>query len=158
MGYNLSSWGDVFVYHSSTSQLQDLGRLGRESDAHCMNNAGEIAGFYFDTSSSGGFLYSKGSFRALGAIYHRGINDNGDVVGDVGMHASVLYHGQSTVQDLNTIVADPTWSLQIASGINNSGQICGYGVHYGFQFRGFLITPVFHPFFLAQPAKGISGK
>jgi len=99
---------------------------------------------------------------ALGAIYPNSINDNGDVVGQLyevsGGHAGVLYNGQSSLQDLNTIVADPTWSLQNATGINNSGQICGSGLHNGLQFRGFLITPVFHPYFLAQPAKAISGK
>jgi hypothetical protein len=153
---------DVFVYHAGTGQLQDLGLLGFYSQAQCMNNSGEIAGSYYDYTSSGGFLYSKGSFRALGAIYPNSINDNGDVVGQLyevsGGHAGVLYNGQSSLQDLNTIVADPTWSLQNATGINNSGQICGSGLHNGLQFRGFLITPVFHPYFLAQPAKAISGK
>jgi probable HAF family extracellular repeat protein len=159
-GY-LRESNDVFVYHAGTGQLQDLGLLGFYSEAQCMNNSGEIAGSYFDYSSSGGFLYSKGSFRALGPIYPNGINDNGDVVGDLtdsSAHAGVLYNGQSSLQDLNTIVADPTWLLQHAAGINNSGQICGFGVHNGLQLRGFLITPVFHPYFLAQPAKSSSGK
>jgi hypothetical protein len=44
--------------------------------------------------------------------------------------------------DLNLLI-DPTtgWVLNEASGINESGQIVGWGLHNG-QTRAFLITPV----------------
>jgi hypothetical protein len=65
-----------------------------------------------------------------------------------------VYHaGTGQLQDLGRL-----GFYSQAQCMNNSGQICGFGVHNGLQLRGFLITPVSHPYFLAQPAKSIPGK
>jgi probable HAF family extracellular repeat protein len=42
---------------------------------------------------------------------------------------------------LNTLIPeDADWNLEEASGINDHGQIVGYGLHHG-QERAFLLTP-----------------
>jgi len=49
------------------------------------------------------------------------------------------------MQDLNNLI-DPNlgWTLTNAVGINDNGQICGYG-QYGGQQEAFLLTPVPEP-------------
>ena len=74
------------------------------------------------------------------------INDAGDVVGVSGtgpgmsaLHA-FLWNG-FTMFDLNDLIdASSGWQLEAASGINNRGQITGFGTYNG-QERAFLLTP-----------------
>jgi hypothetical protein len=43
--------------------------------------------------------------------------------------------------DLGTkIPANSGWTLLVAGGINNGGQINGWGIHNG-NYRAFLLTP-----------------
>jgi len=39
--------------------------------------------------------------------------------------------------DLNELAADSGWVLELATGINDAGQITGIGLHHG-QSRAFL--------------------
>jgi len=78
------------------------------------------------------------------------INYHGVVVGKVyiGNHPELPSHAfvwkNGVMKDLNCLIAaDPTWELQVATDINDSGIIVGYGSHLG-KTRGFLLTPV-HP-------------
>ena len=78
------------------------------------------------------------------------INNHGVVVGKVyiGNHPELPSHAfvwkNGVMKDLNCLIAaDPTWELQVATDINDSGIIVGYGSHLG-KTRGFLLTPV-HP-------------
>ncbi|MBV9274591.1 MAG: hypothetical protein JO333_11905, partial [Verrucomicrobia bacterium] len=58
----------------------------------------------------------------------------------VNLHAFLYTAG--TVQDLNNLLAtNPGWILQTATGINNAGQIVGYGTING-QIHAFLLTPL----------------
>jgi hypothetical protein len=41
---------------------------------------------------------------------------------------------------LQTKITDSSWTLLVASGINNRGQIDGWGIHNG-NYRAFLLTP-----------------
>jgi hypothetical protein len=53
---------------------------------------------------------------------------------------AIVYKG-GKAQDLNTLIPeDADWNLEEASGINDHGQIVGYGLHHG-QERAFLLTP-----------------
>lgn len=46
-----------------------------------------------------------------------------------------------TMVDLNDLIpANSGWYLEATTGINNRGQIVGYGLHGG-QQRAFLLTP-----------------
>ena len=55
-------------------------------------------------------------------------------------HAFIYQGGE--MQDLNMLLpADADWTLEQANGINDKGQIVGYGLHHG-QERAFLLTPI----------------
>lgn len=81
------------------------------------------------------------------------INESGQVVGassveNGDLHA-FIWEENIGIQDLNDLI-DPnepllgTFVLQVATGINDKGQIIGYGEHDGKQ-HGFLLTPLPSP-------------
>ena len=71
--------------------------------------------------------------------YGQGINGLGQVVGVSG-NSAFLYSG-GKLTDLNSAI-DPNagWTLDYANGINNNGQITGFGFHDG-RTEAFLLTP-----------------
>jgi len=75
-----------------------------------------------------------------------GINDVGKVVGDSFTssgqpHAFLWNNGK--MFDLNNLLSDNSgWELVSAQGINNRGQIVGYGFFYDQGYKAFLLTPV----------------
>jgi probable HAF family extracellular repeat protein len=75
------------------------------------------------------------------------VNDRGQVVGqssitaDAAIHAFLYSDGQ--MQDLNSLLTPNSgWTLREATGINDAGQIVGFGAFNGSFFRAFLVTPV----------------
>ncbi|HVG24367.1 MAG TPA: hypothetical protein VND45_09460 [Thermoanaerobaculia bacterium] len=103
------------------------------------------------TSDVGAFLWTGWTMTNLGTLpgwygsKAYSINKNLDVVGvawDIfggGTHHAVIWRG-GVIEDLNTWISDPEWELQIAYGINDAGQIVGYGRHKD-QGRAFLLEP-----------------
>ena len=73
------------------------------------------------------------------------MNDEGQVVGNTYSSAGPYLYSNGALTDLNTMI-DPAsgWALAEAWGINNSGQIAGYGYNGG-QEEAFLLTPVPEP-------------
>ncbi len=56
--------------------------------------------------------------------------------------------------DLNNLIsANSGWTLEVANGINDSGEICGYGL-IGGNTHAFLLTPVPKPSTFALLAVG----
>src|SRR5262249_2893600 len=73
-----------------------------------------------------------------------GINNLGQVVGNaqtaLGADHAFLYDG-GTMIDLNDeIPPDAGWTLQYAHGINDAGQITGYGINPSGKVEAFLLT------------------
>jgi len=68
------------------------------------------------------------------------VTGTSDTTGDRAFHA-FLYSGGAII-DLNDLI-DPLagWQLVDAKGINNRGQITGYGI-LGDDYRAFLLTPL----------------
>jgi probable HAF family extracellular repeat protein len=145
----------AFLY--SGGQMIDLGTLGGSSStAYGINNSGQITGQSQITGNSAYhiYLYFRGQMRDLGTLgtspetWAFAINNLGQIVGqadipasNIGTHA-ILYSG-GKIHDLNDLLAPNSgWILASAKGINDRGQIVGYG--FGPLPNGphaFLLTP-----------------
>jgi probable HAF family extracellular repeat protein len=136
--------------------MKDLGILtsGGTSQGNAVNNAGEVAG-WASTGTSGyhAFAYLgtqmvdiQGSQFLASSSMGLGINDAGWIVGraDEGNGGSFafLWRDGLGMVDLNSLI-DKTqgWDLLSATGINNHGQIVGFGIHNGLTL-GFVLNPV----------------
>ncbi len=147
----LSNDYHAFLY--SGEAMIDLGTLGgARSSGIGINDVGQVTGFSFTTgnNASHAFLYSNGAMFDLGTLggpqsSGQEINNSGEVTGwaDIagsGRHA-FLYSG-GAMYDLNDqISADSGWVLLQGNGINNAGQITGYGLKSG-VIHAFLLTPI----------------
>jgi probable HAF family extracellular repeat protein len=153
-GYSLNSSGHFrgFIYSGGTmTDLGTLGELFSSSGGHAINNAGHVAG----NSESFAFLYRNGSMTNLGTLPNgtvsigHAINDFDQITGTSytlsasGWHA--FLYSSSVMIDLNDLI-DPAsgWKLYEGNGINNAGQITGYGTISG-QYHAFLLTPIPEP-------------
>ncbi|MFO0811489.1 MAG: PEP-CTERM sorting domain-containing protein [Gemmataceae bacterium] len=130
-----------------------LGTLGGQNTVgFAINDAGQIVG-YSETAAgeTHAFRYSDGfGIVDLGTVagtsgsLARGMNNQGDVVGQSGTRAFLFRDGLG-MADLNGLI-DPTsgWFLQVATDINENGQIAGFGTLGGIT-RAFVLTPVPEP-------------
>jgi probable HAF family extracellular repeat protein len=124
-----------------------------ESYAEGVNSHGEVVGEFLtdDGKSFHAFLYSQGSFTDIGVsdvVGVSAINDQSQIVGIAGFasgqHAFLYQNG--ALFDLNAAIPqDFGWEVTSALGINNVGQIAGYGVFQGKYRRAFVLTPATSP-------------
>jgi probable HAF family extracellular repeat protein len=100
-----------------------------------INDLGQIVGAYSDGTGAHSFLYSNGVFTTLPDIAGfgaYGINDIGQIVGTSG----VLNPDGSF-----TPIAGPGYIHTVSVGINDSGQVVGYGNDATDRSISFLATP-----------------
>jgi probable HAF family extracellular repeat protein len=133
----------------------DLGTFGGlRSQAYAINASGQVTGYANPTNSNNtrAFLYSGSVLTNLGTLgsgvdsYGFGINSAGEVVGasdlvagDGTQHAFLYSTGKMV--DLNDLVpAGSGWVLNVATSINDAGQIAGYGTRNG-KTRAFVLNP-----------------
>jgi probable HAF family extracellular repeat protein len=135
-------------------------------DAYGINDSGQVVG----TTGSAAFLYSGGKMIDLGSlagssgtIEADAINSEGQVVGSSDMSSGIPHaflwtpttpNGNTgTMIDLNTLIGSSSVSLEGASGINDQGQIVGYGtLKSNGSAHAFLLTPTTTTMALAQSA------
>ncbi len=123
--------------------------FGSNSEAKAINASGEVVGL----AGSHAFAYRNGQISDLGSLggsagvsEAQAINDAGQIVGwsTIAPSPSPIYaffSNATAMVNLNDLIpADSGWYLESATGINNRGQITGYGFHGG-QQRAFLLTP-----------------
>lgn len=144
--------------------------LPASGTAYAINDAGTVVGA--TQGPQGAWKWSaSGGFQALANLGGQNagaydINAAGYAVGQAfpqgsnGTHA-VVWSPDGQVTDLNTLVTDLTgWEeLFSATGINDFGQIVGYGSLTGGGEHAFLLTPVPIPpaVFLFGSALGLMG-
>lgn len=136
---------------------------GGSSSAQAVNRKGAAVGFAeiaegrihamrFDAAAGTGIDLDTMNNAYSSA---NGLNDKGDVVGvffnGAGDNDRAFLWRAGEMHDLNDLAeAEPDWLLAEARGINNRGEIAGYGIRNG-QERAFLLQPL-----AAQPAAALS--
>jgi probable HAF family extracellular repeat protein len=156
--------GHAFVDKGKT--MQDIGTLGGgNSSGHSINASGEVTGWSTTkrNAANHAFLYNGTRMIDLGALpgdadsTGAGINDAGDVVGWSGASGAVNHaflYDSTGMHDLNDLIdssdpfllTNPSFILDEATGINDSGQIVGDGFYTpkGSRqqvFEAFILTP-----------------
>jgi probable HAF family extracellular repeat protein len=130
----------AFIYRNGA--MVDLG----EGTGYAINDAGQVAGgTYHAVLYSNGGRYDLGT---LGGLYSGAyaINSAGQMTGFADVldnsfpHAFLYSNG--VMRDVNTFsgVAGSGWALRFGQGINNAGQLTGYGINAAGQTRAFLLT------------------
>ena len=157
VGQAVNATGAAHAFLYDRGVMQDLGTLGGgNSTASRINAAGQVAGAAdlplpavvgpTTVPPIHAFLYDHGKMHDLGTLGSDfsvaiGLNAAGQVVGHSVPAAGNLLHAflydQGVITDLNSLIPpDSGWVLISASGINDHGQIVGFGS------RGaFLLTP-----------------
>ena len=118
-------------------------------EARGINDSGTIAGRgYWKFQERAFLLDNQGAVGDLGLLpggsgsYALGLNNSNQVVGAASLGTSrhaVLWQG-GLICDLNAQINAPGWELQEACGINDSGQIVGWGLFKGLG-RAFMLSP-----------------
>jgi uncharacterized membrane protein len=133
----------------SATVLQDAGGQGN-SGAVAINASGQSVGTSETASGYDDAVLWSPSGKATvlqhesGAINSEAtaINDSGQSVGASGPDA-MLWSSLGTATDLGTVLGS-AWTDTYAAGINNLGDIVGYGDYRGGLY-GFLLTPIPEP-------------
>jgi probable HAF family extracellular repeat protein len=146
-------------------KITDLGVLGGTTSlGRAINDAGQIVGHStttengtFGSDGTHAFLWADGQMTDLGSLpgsdlsFAWDINADSIIAGSAGdpdaannpnpvkLLAVIWVDGE--IVNLNDLIPpDSDWVLTTAYGINDTGQIVGYGYNKGRQ-RGFILTP-----------------
>jgi len=156
VGYAYTTTGVFRGFLYDKGAMTELGTLGGDySRANAINDSGQITGQAYISGNGGAhaFLYDNGQMTDLGVLsgsYSEGdaINNAGVVVGQASIRNNtgyLIYHAVifrgSGAKDLNNLIpARSGWVLTQATGINDAGEIVGYGIFQG-QTHAFLLNP-----------------
>jgi probable HAF family extracellular repeat protein len=144
--------GEIHAFRTAPNSVinsltDDLGTLGGDrSSASAINIFDVVVGTARDALGhdhafrfSGGVMTDLGTLPGSNHSFALAINASGKVVG-ISASSAVLFTG-GVVVDLNDVVGPTAIGLAEATGINDSGAICGWGYADG-QPRGFILRPI----------------
>jgi uncharacterized membrane protein len=113
------------------------------SSALALNSRGQVV---LSATPGGVFLYSGGKLEPIDMPKStpRALNSDGIIVGSFGPNPEAqrafVWDKAHGLQDLNTLIpANSGWTLEVASSINDRGEIVGWGDHDGVENAGFLL-------------------
>jgi probable HAF family extracellular repeat protein len=148
-------WANYFAVLWDHEKIINLGTLGGlASFANAINNSGQIVGLAQIAGASGDWhaaAWQRGAITDLGNLgsdpfgQATCINNRGQIVGyssqsDLSTPHPLLWREGSMTELQTLIPTDSGWVLQMANGINDRGQIAGWGLHNG-AYRAFVLTP-----------------
>lgn len=130
--------------------MERIGPPDVYSSAVTMNNKGHI--LIQEYAKQAVYLYSEGKLKPITlspkfASRLRGINDCDAVVGSYGPFADAdhafIWDPTAGFRDLNDLIdASSGWKLEAATGINNRGEVVGWGDFKHEENQWFLLIPV----------------
>jgi hypothetical protein len=138
-------------YHAFLWDAEHASRLlstaGEEySSALALNQRGEVV---VKAVPGGLFLYSGGKFETIDVSQAapRGLNKDEVVVGSFGAkpegQRAFVWDRAQGLRDLNELIsANSGWKLEVATSINDRGEIVGWGDHGETENAGFLLVPL----------------
>lgn len=125
---------------------------GAQGSALAINDRDQVFGYYFTGDGSSrdeihAFIYADGVLNDLGnyfPVLFAAINNLGQVAFEnAGVGGGAYLFSDGTVTNLNTLIAPTSgWELEGAYGINNLGQIVGWGHTPSGDVHAYLLTPV----------------
>lgn len=149
------------LYPAGGGNVTDLGVLAGQDDsiANALNATGSVVGYSYNSGNAthafwwtlGNGMVDLGTLPNGSGAQATGINASGQIVGwgDIGMtdlsgdtifHAFLYVNGE--MDDLNNLTVNAAgWTIEFASGINDSGQISGFGISPSGQTHAFVLTP-----------------
>ena len=142
--------GHAYLYTSGVG-MKDLSKIvGDHSTAFGINDVGTLVGVRKVGNLCHGFVCdanmkhkSLGVFGgAKGCAFK--INNSGQIVGivDRGSSRAFLYRGGNKYDLTSLVERSDGWTITGATGINDSGQIAGFGRAPDGKLRAVLLTPV----------------
>ena len=164
VGWSRTSSGNGNAFLDSNGTMSNLGTPPgwSSTSAYGINASGQVAGYAYNLGMTHAFLDSDGTWTDLGTLgdntnrmydsYATGINAGGQVVGyayppnnnssGVDYYHAFIY-SSGTMTDLNALVNPASgWTLAYAEGINDSGEIAGYGTNAIGNTDAFLLKPL----------------
>ena len=168
-GYSLvaPNFSDAFLFRNG--QMQDIGNLGGFSRGFAVNNLDHVTGASIINGNGDehAFFWHDGTMTDLGttgeAITSQGLGMNNldQVVGTLVFDPSdgTKNHGflfsDGVMVDVNSLLpGNSGWVLRDAQGINDVGQIVGFG-NIGGEQHAYLLAPVPEPSGLVPLAASI---
>jgi probable HAF family extracellular repeat protein len=151
VGYSQDATTEHAVMFSGGA-VTNLGALPGDlnSAAFAINDLGQSVGYSGGVGGMHAVMFEHGNVTDLGALpadvnsQALAINAYGDAVGvsdrDGFDEHAVIFHAGRVIALQSLLPRSSGWIMQVADGINSSGQIVGYGLHNG-ERRAFLLTP-----------------
>ncbi len=144
------------VYWRSDGTSLEMGNLlsQYENNPYDINGLSHVCGWTWGPLGDVAYFWADGVYTPIFNPIRRDFYMSGNAINDSDLMVGSMYRDYYTpsafqwtadggVVQLNSLLNESGqgWDLQEAIGVNNPGQITGYGRHNG-QYAAFLLTPV----------------